>query len=350
MHRLATIAAMAVLIASSGCAGPDGPGSVPPGVDDLDDYAQHLREESFSGAVRAVRGGDTVVAEGFGLADRTTDRPNETTTAFDVGSIAKTFTAATVLRLADQGALSLDDTIGDHLDDVPVDKQEITLRQLLNFQSGLHEYHDHPGEAGDFEPMTREEARDRILGQDLRFAPGSDTAYSNSSYTLAAIVVEQVTGRGFTEVVDELVDAAGLTRTGFYGSPSLADVPVAVGHEGQTHEDNDPTSWEVTWSLLGAGGMVATVEDMQTWWDQLSRPGLLSPASAALVRDELFPVDTVEGVEVRAVGGANDFGFEAILISMPAVDVVIAVATNANPPDRTLATDAGVVLARLMAG
>jgi CubicO group peptidase (beta-lactamase class C family) len=184
---------------------------VPDRVSTIDDYVAHLGRQGFSGALLVARDGD-VTAQALGWADRPTGVANTVDTAFDIGSIAKTLTAAAVLARVDDGRLRLDDTLGELFDDVPADKRDVTVRQLLDFTSGLREYHD---AEGDFEAMTRDEARERILAQELLFEPGTDTAYSNSSYTLAALIVEQVTGRAFVAVVGDLFTRAGLDRTGY---------------------------------------------------------------------------------------------------------------------------------------
>jgi CubicO group peptidase (beta-lactamase class C family) len=316
---------------------------VPDGISSIDGYVAHLEDQRFAGALLVARDGDVVVRRALGLADRGTGTPNTAGTAFDIGSISKTFTAAAVLRLVDDGELGLDDTLGDLLTDVPADKRAVTIGQLLDFTSGLGEYHD---TEGDFEAMSRDEALRRILDQELLFEPGTDSAYSNSSYTLAAIVVEQVTGRDFTAEVGDLFAEAGLRDTGFYGSPVLGGTPVATGYRGETHGRNNPASWEPTWALLGAGGIVSTVDDLHRWWNLLGVPGLLRPETTRVVRDHL-PVSTVGGLELRGVGGTNDFGFDASILELPGRGTVIVVVSNANPPDRSIATDTSAVLAQL---
>lgn len=319
---------------------------VPPeGITDADGYVAHLAAQGFTGALLVTRGGDTAVRTALGLADRGGAVPNTVDTAFDIGSIAKTFTAAAVLGLVDDGALALDDTLGALLADVPADKRGITVRQLLDFTSGLGEYHDTDG---DFEVMSRRQALQRILAQDLRFAPGTDTAYSNSSYTLAAIIVEEVTGRDFSDVVGDLFAMARLRDTGFYGSAALRETPVATGYEGDRHGRNDPASWAPTWALLGAGGIASTIDDVHRWWRALQEPGLLRPESVRVLAAAL-PAQPLGGMEVRGVGGTNDFGFDAAVLEIVGDETVIVVLSNGNPPDRSIASDAAVVLAQLLA-
>lgn len=319
---------------------------VPAGVTDVEAYVEHLEEQRFAGVVLVEEDDDVSTVHAFGLADRDDDVANTEDTAFDIASIAKTFTAVAVLRLVDARDLSLDDTLGHLLEDVPSDKRQITVRQLLDFSSGLGEYHD---SEGDFQPMTREQAREAILDQQLLFAPGSKTAYSNSSYTLAALIVEEVTGRPFTQVVTQLFADAGLSATGFYGSPTLQEITVASGYEGRHHgADNSPAAWEATWALLGSGGIASTAGDLQRWWHQLQQPGLLSADSVQVLLDELVPAEQIDGVVVRGVGGTNDYGFDALIAHVPDENVLVVVLSNANPPDRTIATETGFVFARLV--
>lgn len=319
---------------------------VPGGVDTVEDYVRYLAEKGFAGSLLIDRDGEIATTAAFGEADRARNRANTVDTVFDMGSIAKTFTAVAILRLVDEGALALDDTLGDLLTDVPADKQDITVRQLLDFTSGLPEYHD---TEGDFQPMTRGEALRRILDEPLRFAPGTDEAYSNSSYTLAAIVIEEVSGHAFIDEVEELLTEVGLDHTAFYGSPALQTLPVATGYEGETHGENSPASWDPpSWALLGAGGMASSVGDLHTWWTALQEPGVLSTDSLAVLDEELFPVGRVGALEGRAVGGLTDFGFNAEIVHLPTERVIIVVVSNASPPERTVASDAAFVLARLL--
>ncbi|WP_216211738.1 serine hydrolase domain-containing protein [Amycolatopsis aidingensis] len=339
------LAASLLVLGTVAACGPSLP-PVPDGVSTISGYAEHLRDTGFSGAFLADHPGGTD-AHALGLADRKTGTGNEVGTAFDIGSIAKSFTAAAVLRLVDGGLLGPETTLGELLAEVPADKREITVRQLLEHTSGLAEYHD---TEGDFEPMSRAAALRRILGQELKFRPGTGEAYSNSGYTLAAILVEEVTGRTFTAVVGDLFAAAGLEHTGFYGSETLRAIPVATGYEGSVHGRNNPAYWEPTWALLGGGGIAATVRDLRTWWQALRESTLLRPESTRLLLDAVAPEQTVDGVRGRGTSGLNDFGFGATIVQLERPRAVLVVASNANSPEDEITTEVGLVLAQLLAG
>lgn len=280
----------------------------------------------FEGAILVRVEGEVVVLEGHGVANRDMDTPNAPSTAFDFGSIMKDFTAAAVFSLQSDGVLSTGDTLGTLLPDVPADKSEITVLQLLQHQAGFGEYHD---TLGDFEPMDRAQARAAILGQRLLFEPGSDEAYSNAGFTLLADIVETVSARSFTDHVHEaVIEPAGLQATGFFGEPRWQNHPSAVGYDASMFQDNDPASWPYTWALVGNGGLVTTVEELDLWLDAVWSGGVLDEAGFEAFRaDYLRPVD-VDGVDVFAYAGGGDYGFAGVAIDVPSAGGRVVIGTN----------------------
>lgn len=275
----------------------------------------------FSGVVRIDDRGARL-ERASGLADREAGVDNTPETAFDVGSITKDLTAALVFRLQEQGRLDLADRLGDVLPDVPPDKADIVLLDVVRHRAGFRPYHD---TEGDFEPMTRLEARERILAQKLRFAPGSRYAYSNSGYTLLADIVEERTGSYREAVRSELLAPAGLHATGFYGEVPAA---TAIGYGAATHGANDPATWEYTWALVGNGGLVTTVGDLAAWFDAL--PVVLDDYET-FARDYLADGAVEVGGElVYSFAGAGDHGLGGAAVDCPACDQRVIVVTNAT--------------------
>lgn len=186
----------------------------------LDALLASYAETEKLGFVALVAHGDRVVFhEAYGPANRKQGLPNRTDTAFDIGSISKTFTAAAIYQLVHAGKLSLDDTLGEHFSDAPEDKKSITIGQVLNHTAGLAQYHDRKG---DFEVMSRERALERIFGTTLRYTPGSAYGYSNAGFTLLAILVENMTDRPFRDYCREhFFGPLGMKHTGYYGDQAL---------------------------------------------------------------------------------------------------------------------------------
>jgi len=276
-------------------------------------------EDGFSGQVLAVVDGEIVLHEGYGLADADADVPVDTSTVFAIGSITKAFTRAAILKLAEEGQLSLDDPISRHLDGVPDDKRDITIDQLLTMRAGFGEYHD---DSGDHQAMTRDEALRRILSQQLRFAPGTDEAYSNSGYTLLAAIIENVTGKPYAEYVrTELMEPAGMSSSGFHGEDLWPASQVARGRGMRVHGDNAPNRWPFpTWVLTGAGGMVSNAEDLLHWIRAVRGGEVLGPEALA----RFYPASEPN----RVYAGGDDFGFISLVMEVNGADDIVVVNTN----------------------
>jgi CubicO group peptidase (beta-lactamase class C family) len=267
------------------------------------------RRRGFSGAVLVVRRGRPILSRGVGLANRKRRIRITRRTVFDIGSITKPLTLAAALALVEDGTVELSDRLGELLPGVPADKQAITLRQLLEHRAGLPEYVvDAPG--GDFVELSRDAALRRIFRQPLRFQPGSDYGYSDAGYTVAAAVIENVAGRSFEVFLRERILArGGMTSAGFYGD-DWRPAQVAIGYGGRRHgRRNAPDAWShVSWSLKGAGGVVASTRDLVNWTRRLwggrvlERPTVRTFYEILAQPDRLPPANEF----VLSYAGAND--------------------------------------------
>jgi CubicO group peptidase (beta-lactamase class C family) len=287
-------------------------------------------EAGFSGSVLVTADGSRLVSGGYGLADREHAVANEANTAFDVGSIVKSFTAISIFKLVEDGVLAVSDPLSEFFDDVPADKADITLLELLQHRAGFDTYHD---TMGDFEPMTRLEARERIFDQELLFPPGSDSEYSNSGYTLLADVIETASGKTYTEYVREAVfEPAKMQRSGFYSEPVWQSVDTAIGYDADTFGSNDPATWPYTWALVGNGGLVTTVTDLDRWATALWSGRILSLSTLEQLRSDYFEEGRTEvgDTTVYAEAGGGDFGFGGVLVDAPDRGTRVIIATNST--------------------
>jgi CubicO group peptidase (beta-lactamase class C family) len=295
----------------------------------LKEHLSTAADSGFSGSVLIVEKGRVLIREGYGSANREKQVPITPETAFDIGSISKQFTKAAILLLEDRGDLSTDDPLSKFFPEAPEDKASVTIRHLIDHTSGLHEYHD---TEGDFEPMDREEALRRILSQEPRFSPGEKQAYSNSGYTLLAIIVEEASGQPFQAFLREnLLEPAGMSRTGFYRDPLWKEEEVAVGYGGRTVGDvNSPLHWPtITWALRGNGGMVSSTDELLEWIRALRGGKILSEASLTkYYRGELPQMRTDAPGPYMAYAGGNDFGFISVILEFFGEDTQIIAASN----------------------
>nr|BFF24611.1 hypothetical protein GCM10025732_25760 [Glycomyces mayteni] len=178
-------------------------------------------DAGFSGTV-AITGGGMECRAAFGTADGTA--PVTDDTVFAIGSVSKSFTAAAVLGLAQEGKLSLEDTAGSLLPGLSGPAAEATVEQLLLHTSGLE------GEHGrDHVPLDRDEAVASISGLASAFDPGSDFLYSNAGYSLLALIVDEATGSYRDHMAGEVLVLDGERFGGFWDGEPAAPGPRAIG-------------------------------------------------------------------------------------------------------------------------
>ena len=247
----------------------------------LDEHLQRLVPWGLSGSVLVARNGRVVLAAGYGMADRGRGVSNTAQTQFPLGALGQQFTAIAVLQLVEQGRLALDDTLGARLDGVPEDKRAITLRQLLDHQSGL------PDNVGDplAAPESREDALARILGASLVFPPGSRAQESAAGYALLAAVVEKAAGIPFEQHLRaSVLDRAGLSACLFAGDTRLERAPLARAMA-EEREADSPARWPASWPLYGTGALFASVGDLYRFERALAPEVLLQPQSLEFFLD-----------------------------------------------------------------
>jgi CubicO group peptidase (beta-lactamase class C family) len=187
---------------------------------EVDRYVRKLADaDAFSGVVLISKGDHPILVTPVGRASREFAVPNTPDTRFNLGSVTKTFTAVSVLQLAERGELSLDDPLSKYLPDVPdaESAKNITIRQLLTHTSGLGDH---------VSAMARDPFRTRyrtlapmlqlVRGVPPMFEPGSRWRYSNSGFLVLGAVVEKASGRDYYDYVRENVFApAGMKDTDF---------------------------------------------------------------------------------------------------------------------------------------
>lgn len=205
------------------------------------------------------------------MADRKRGIPNSPDKIFGVGSRPIDFTVAAIQLLAQQGKLKLDDPITRFFENVPEDKSAMTLRHLLTGQSGLPDFFDTEEDADpDLTWINRKTAEQRILNQQLLFAPGTSEAHSHGAFVFLSAVVERVSGKPYYSFIREnFLDPAGMTKTGEYGESrglSVDDFAVGVGGS-SVGIPNIPPNWGPTsWLIKGSGGMYSTLDDLRRFY------------------------------------------------------------------------------------
>jgi CubicO group peptidase (beta-lactamase class C family) len=124
----------------------------------IDEHLRQREQQGFSGVFLITRHGETILDAAYGFRDAQAEAPMRTTDVFDIGSITKPITRLAILKLEAEGRLSTADLISKHFDDVPQDKQAITIQHVLDHRAGF------PDTFGDdYSLITRDEMRRTIL-------------------------------------------------------------------------------------------------------------------------------------------------------------------------------------------
>jgi len=244
-----------------------------------------------SGSVLIARGGNILLAKGFGPANREHGVPNTAETVYSLASITKSFTAIAILQLAEQGLLSVEDTIAKYLPDYP-SGDRITLHNLLTHTSGIRSYVFLP----DFAEKERlclsvEEIIDWFKNEPLEFEPGGRFSYSNSGYTLLTYVIQDVSGKSYADYLQEnIFEPAGMVDSGVDSYTRIIQGR-ATGHsrDGCTPKVTRAAFREPSFAP-GVGSVYSTVLDLHRL-DRALREGRV--LSAEMQRMMLTPrVDT----------------------------------------------------------
>lgn len=288
--------------------------------------------------------GGVNLTEGWGLADLEHPEPLTPDSVFESGSLAKQFTAAAMQLLVQDGRLTLDDDIRRHLPELPDYGTPVTIRNLLNHTSGLREQWSLLALAGN-PPGAQVHTQATILDlasrqRGLNFTPGAEYLYTNTNYTLAAILIERVSGQSFQQFTDQrLFQPLGLSHTRW-----REDFRTVVPGRAMAYAPTDAgfiANMPFT-SVYGNGGLLTTIGDLLRWNAFLDAPSVL-PGGETLVTalqtpghlSDGAPIDYALGLEVTRAHGlrlvshsGSTGGYKTWLGRYPDQEVSVAVMCN----------------------
>jgi CubicO group peptidase (beta-lactamase class C family) len=240
------------------------------------------RKDSPGCAVGVYKDGQIVYEHGYGMANLNDDVPITPETVFHVASMSKQFTAASILLLAQQGKLSLDDDVHKYIPELPDFGEHITLRQMMHHTSGLRDQWSLLGLAGwrySQDLITDDDVMSILVHQKaLNFKPGEKYMYSNTGFTLLAIVVKRVSGMSFREFTTKnLFEPLGMKHTHFRDDHEEVIKHDALGYE-QDGPDKPFRMNLTNFDTAGATSLHTTVEDLQLWDENFYHPNVGGPA------------------------------------------------------------------------
>jgi len=302
--------------------------------------APHYRENGAGAAVAVRHKGSLIHAKGYGLANVEWGEPIDLDTVFRIGSITKQFTAAAIMKLAEEGTLGIDDPIERHLPDYPVGARRITVRHLLHHTSGIRSYTSLSAWA---EQMSLDKSVAQIIDVfkdlPLDFEPGEQFLYNNSGYLLLGAIIERLSGKDYgTYLKNTFFGPLGMASTRY-----LSEAPItpkrAAGYQLSDRELINAMPLSMTWPHA-AGALGSTVNDLLRWDEALRGGEVVSPASYAAMTTPGrlnngeptgygFGLVTSEYRGRRGIGhGGGINGFVTNLAHWPDEDLTVVVLSN----------------------
>lgn len=312
----------------------------------------YAAETGFNGAMLAAQGDRVLLRRAYGEADHEAGRPNTPETRFRIASVSKQFTAAAILRLQDQGVLSVDDPVCRWITPCPTAWSGITLHHLLTHTSGISDITARPGwREGRRIPKTPQQLQADSARLPLDFAPGTRLRYSNAGYNLLGDVVTAASGQPYHAFLQaQFFTPLGMKDTGFDDGDAGTAMGYAWLEAGRTPQPESNASL-----VYASGGLYSTLDDLLTWTRALHH-GLLSetsyrqmiaPHAGSPRRDGaqfepsrfgygLMLADLGERMEPAFVGRqiyhtGSWGGFRALVVYDPAHDVTVVAWTNHYP-------------------
>lgn len=263
---LLSAAAIGILSATQLVGSNKTPDSLSTQVDQL--FARWDKPDAPGIAVGIVQNGVVIHSRGYGRANLDYDMPITSQTVFEIGSVTKSFTTASVALLLDDGDLNLNDNIRKYIPELPNFDPPIKVRHLLRCESGFRDYYISLQLAGwnVLDTWTKEDVLQLIAAQKhFDFQPGEQFAYSNSDFFLLGLIIERVTGKSLSEYSNERIfRPLAMEDTFFSDDASIVVKKRAAGYErkwktGLYHR------FEMRSGTTGPFGLKTTLKDMYRW-------------------------------------------------------------------------------------
>ena len=258
---------------------------------------ESLIGSDFNGVVSVSEKGVSIFKKAYGYADLPNKRPNNIDTIFEVASGSKAFVATGVMKLKEEGKLSLESAIGDLLDfDLKQISPKITVRQLLNHTSGIPDYFDESvmddmSELwAKFPSYLMRKPSDMIptfIDKPMMYNPGEKFQYNNTGYTVLAIIIEKVTGMDFDKYLTKLIfEPCGMKSTGYHDLDRLpANCATAYIYDEERCEYYT-NIYSTNAKSDGAGGVYTTVDDIERFWKHFLNGDIVSKETVKTMTSE----------------------------------------------------------------
>ena len=271
-------------------------------VDSL--FKTNVDSSYIAGAsVIVYRKGQKLLDKSYGYASMELSIPMPDDASFEIGSVTKQFTAAAILKLVDDGKLSLDDDFTDYLD-FDTKGRIITINKLLNHTSGIPSYTEIP-EFGDLSihRYDRDTLVRLVEQHNFLFEPGEALIYNNSAYFFLGLIIEKISKMSYSEYLSEqFFEPLGMINT-YYCSTSEVISNKVEGYNYSESGLKQKNYIDHTWPY-SAGSLCSTAEDLLVWMRALHE--------GKIFNDHLYKILTTpgqlnDGTEIRYAKGLVNY-------------------------------------------
>jgi CubicO group peptidase (beta-lactamase class C family) len=301
--------------------------------------------------VLVAQTGQVLYRRAFGQADLERHVALTPDYRFRLGSLTKQFTACAILKLAEEGKLSVHDELTRYIPDYPTQGHSLTIEQVLTHTAGIPDYTHQPTFTPQFQrqDVTPRQLVTLIEAQPLDFVPGTQFRYSNSGYVLLGYLIEIVSGKSYERYLqDTFFTPLGLTHTGYDHLEQVIPERAAGYQPGSVGYENAAV---LSMSLpYAAGALLSNADDLLRWYEALRLGRVVGAASLVQAQTPYrlangtytpygygWELGTLQGSPVvKHVGRIN--GFLTYVLYLPQQQVFVSLLTNCNPapdPERT---------------
>ncbi len=309
---------------------------------------EEMHREGVPGvAIGIARGDEVLLAQGFGDANVELHAPADAHSLFQSGSVGKQFTSVALMLQVEAGRLKLEDPITQYFTDAPPSWRKITIRHLLTHTSGIADYEDDSSDSRLDAPLidlrhdyTEDELRQLTYRLPLQFEAGTRWKYSNTGYLLLGLLIHQVSGEFYGDVLKERVfEPLGMRSARIISEADIVEGRTAgyrrVGGALKNQEWVSPAL-----NTTADGSLYLSIADMMAWDRGLRARAILKPESwtqiyapAHLASGKSYPYGF--GWEVDSARGAPWYhhsgswqGFRTYISRYLADDLSIVVLCN----------------------
>lgn len=328
------------------------------GFPDVQDYTNTyilsklpLKSPAFN--VLIAQDGQVIFHQSYGFANLEKKVPANTDTKFRIGSITKQFIGTAILKLQEEGKISLDDKLSKYMPDFPRG-DEVTIYHLLTHTSGIHSFTDR-NSFTDYvtKKATAKQIVDSIKSWEFDFNPGDNFQYNNSGFFLLGEIIEIVSGKWYGDYLkEEFFIPLGMKNTGVY----INENPIeneAIGYALEKGKYVPALNWNMSWAG-GAGSLYSTTGDLFLWNEAIFNGLVLNEVSLQLAftpvklnNGEVFAsmkygcgwfLNDLRGIDEIAHGGGLH-GFISYISRIPDKKLTIVTLTNVTPVMENLNPD-----------